>query len=124
MMKRIAAFLLCLLLLLPSAAALAQDTSSQRVFDNAGLFTEEQTAELETSIAAFRQRYNLDFAVLTNRKAYSGTAEALADDFYDQNGFGVGSERSGALFLIDLYDSAYHISTSGEAIDYLTDDRL
>lgn len=107
-----------------SCAIAAAEENEQRVFDNAELFTVAQTAELEKRIASFRNQYRLDFVIVTNYNHYSGSAESFADEYYDKGDFGVGAEKSGALFLIDMYDSAYHITTRGDAIDYLTGERL
>ena len=41
-----------------------------------------------------------------------------------QNSFGLGEDRSGVLFLIDMENRLPHISTTGMAIRYFTDSRL
>lgn len=96
----------------------------QRLFDNAGLFTAEQTAELSNHIEQAVQETELDIAVVTTEDADGKTSQEYADDFYDSRNLGNGKAYSGYLFLIDMDNREICISTSGLAIDLLTDDRI
>lgn len=98
--------------------------AEQRVFDEAGLFTQQEQQQLETEIQTAKETATIDLVVLTITDAEGKTAEAYADDFYDENGFGVGSDYSGALLLIDMDHREVWISTCGKAINYLTDSRI
>lgn len=122
MKKRLIPILLALLLLtLPVLAA-----EGSRVIDGADLFTPAQEAQLESQIQAFQKQTGLDFVILTNRTPHSSSAEAFADAYYENHGFGLDSRQSGVLFLIDFSDPddpMFHVTTSGKAIDYLEDTR-
>lgn len=96
----------------------------RRVFDEAGLFTAEETEELEIQIQAIRSEIKMDVAVLTIEDAMGKTSEEYADDFYDEQGLGIGRDYSGALYLIDMDNRQMHISSLGEMRQYLTDDRI
>ena len=122
-MKRIAALLLICLLLPLAALAQTLGQGSQRVFDDAGLMTTAQIDSLETVIAAMRKTYNTDIVVLTSYDAKIDKTEAFADDYYDYNGFGQGTDRSGLLLLIDMTNRMVYLSTSGLMIRYVTDQR-
>ena len=111
-------------LILLSFAVFAQGTDKQRVFDQANLFSESQTATLEQNLAEFLDKYNMEAVIVTTSDTHGKSAEAYADDFYDENDFGTGSEKDGALFLIDMDNRKIHISTSGSMIDYLEDWRI
>lgn len=123
-MKRgIVAFLLsCFLLFCFNANA--TDSTETRVFDQASLLTDAATTDLENRIADFRQRYQLDLVVLTTKNTNDKTPRAYADDFYDDNGFGIGADKSGLLFLIDIGKRHSYISTSGRAIGIFSDSRI
>lgn len=94
-----------------------------RVFDMAGLFTAEEKAALEDSIEVLRNKMDMDAAVVTTEEN-PGSAESYADDFYEEQGLGVGESHDGVLFLIDLANGELWISTEGKMLRYLTDQRI
>lgn len=98
--------------------------AEQRVFDQAGLFSEDETAELESEIERLRGQMNMDVVLVTADYAGGKTAEEYADDFYDEGGFGSGKDASGVLFLIDMDNRELYISTCGAMIRFLTDERI
>lgn len=111
-------FLALLLFEMPFPAALAAD---QRVFDQAGLLTQDQATALEEQCTQLRDSLQLDVAVVTTNDAGGKTAEAYADDFYDAGGYGVGDSKDGVLFLIDMDNREAYISTCGAAVPLLSD---
>lgn len=98
-----------------------------RVFDGAGLLTEEEISQLQEEIEAFIETYNMDLVLVTTLDSRSaGTTQDYADDFYDENGFGIGSTKDGILFLIDRtygYNDV-HMVTTGEAILIYDENRI
>lgn len=115
-----AAILLCVLFSFTGVFAAGQN----RVYDYAGLFTTAETQDLEESAAEYREKTNLDLVIVTIDDAEGKTSREYADDFYDYNGFGVGSDYSGALLLIDMDNRMAYLSTTGKAIEILTDSRI
>ena len=122
MKKRLLSILFCLLTLvgLCSVTALAAD---QRVFDYSDVISAPDEALLEATIEALREETKLDWVILTVDDAGGRSSRQVADQFYLENGFGVGSDYSGALFLIDFDNGEIYISTCGKGIDYITDSR-
>lgn len=49
------------------------------------------------------------------------SAQDYADDYYDNNDYGLDNEKSGVLFLVSKGDRKYHISTKGAGIKAFTD---
>ncbi|WP_125143136.1 TPM domain-containing protein [Clostridium transplantifaecale] len=96
----------------------------QRVFDNGGLFDKEEKEALEQTLASFHDEWQMELGIMTTDDAGGKSTERLADDFYDRNGLGVGSDHSGALFVIDMDNREIHVSTLGRMADYLTDERI
>lgn len=124
-MKKIVAIIAVCIMLLPLCAlgeTLGQ--GSQRVFDNAKLMGQSEIARLEDTIASMKKQYNMDFVVLTSNDPKTGRSQEFADDFYDNNGFGTGSDLSGVLLLVDMNNRNITVSTSGLMIRYVTDVRL
>jgi uncharacterized protein len=122
--KRLAALLAALCLALAAAPALAA-ASDERVFDRAGLFSASQEQQIRDAVAAFQKATGMDFVVLTEDETQAGDSQQqVADDFYDQGGFGLDAENSGALYYIDMDNRQEYLSTTGAMIDYMTDERI
>lgn len=97
----------------------------KRVYDEGKLFSGLEETSLEEEIARFQDDTGMDFVVLTNTLPHGNvSAEAIADDFYDEHGFGLDEEHSGALYYIDMSDRYHHLSTTGRMIDIMTDERI
>lgn len=93
----------------------------KRVYDQAGLFSADSVMLLDARASTLTHKLEVDFIIVTTDDARGKTPQAYADDFYDDNGFGVGGDKSGVLFLIDMDNREVYLSTSGKAIAYLTD---
>ena len=118
-MKRIISLLLPLLLILTLSVPVM--ASGPRIVDRADLLTDAQEETLEQKAQAISQEYGMDVVIVTVYDLEGATASAYADDYFDDNGYGIGSSRSGVLFLIALESQNWAISTSGETIYALTD---
>lgn len=118
------ACLMFILYMCPAIAyAQANAAGGQRIFDDAGLFTDAEEAELQTLCTEKIAEGRLDIVVVTTESTGSKSAMAYADDFYDENGFGYDG-NTGVLLLIDMGEREIWISTTGEAESYFTDRRL
>ncbi len=122
MIKRTLCFFVCLLLFVGTALPVIAD--QQRVFDEADLFTAQEEASLEKSISRSAEQTPLDLVVVTVLSTGSKDAQTYADDFFDDGGFGVGDDFSGALLLIDMGASEVAVSTTGYGIRLLSDARI
>ncbi|NLC04619.1 MAG: hypothetical protein GX787_10125 [Tissierellia bacterium] len=94
------------------------------VIDDANLFTEAELIELNQEAIAISNSYNMDIVILTTNDANGKSSRDYGDDYFDENGYGVGPDLDGILFLIDLDNGEAYISTSGIGIRYLTDSRI
>ena len=93
------------------------------VFDEAGLLTEDQIISLENEANDLEQLYSMDIVITTTNDTQGKSSREYADDYFDYNGFGVGPDYDGILFLLDMDNREAYISTSGIGIKYLTDER-
>lgn len=120
--KRILPVLLAVLFLaLPFGASAQEDP---RVFDEAGLFTQEQIQNLEDRIHTAEADSPWNYYIATTRDAGGRSARDYADDFYDHNQLGRGADKSGVLFLIDMDNREAYLSTCGAAVDYYTSAKI
>lgn len=116
--KIIMMMLLIFMLAFPSFAA------ENRVYDYAGLLTAQECAALEQAISEHSDAYSMDVVLVTIADNQGKTSREYADDFYDRGGFGTGAEKSGVLFLLNMDDREWYISTCGNAITSLSDKNL
>ncbi|MGL5436223.1 MAG: TPM domain-containing protein [Lachnospiraceae bacterium] len=118
--------LMCMLIPLSAWAGALPDMADgdSRVFDQASLFTDSDIAELESSAAAIRKTIKMDVVIVTSTDAGGKNSRNYADDFYEKGGFGTGKNHNGVLFLIDMDNRELYISTEGDMIRFLTDDRI
>jgi len=124
--KKIAAAVLAMVLVLAFAGmtAMAESVPGElRVYDQADLFSYEEEMELASKLTEVQERMDMGLAIVTIEDN-SGSARDYADDFYEEYQIGIGSDYSGALFLIDMENGELWISTEGKMIRYLTDDRI
>lgn len=103
-----------------SMAALAEEKC---VFDQADLLTDQEEEALEKLAKEYFEEWDMNFLAVTTEDAEGKSSREYADDFYDTY-FPEASEEDGVLYLIDMDHREIYLSTSGEAIRYLTDSRI
>ena len=114
-------FLLLLsgLLLLPVQAA-----TLPRLVDQAGILTSEEASNLLLSLDEISRQQSCDVVIVTVPSLEGKDVTAYADDFYDTNAYGAGSDRTGILLLLAMEEREWAISTTGGAISVFTDASL
>lgn len=99
-------------------------SDGKRVFDLAELLDGTYERQVWDVIKEYQDTYRLDIVVVTSDDAQGKTAVEYADDFYEEGGFGLGSQKSGILFLIDMDNRELVFSTEGKAVRVFTDERI
>ena len=120
--KKLIPFISILILILSSSFLVMANVNP--VVDEAKLLSQDERNQLMESIEVFRKEYNMDLVIVTSNDLEGKKPRDYADDYYDYNGYGLGDNKSGLLLLIDMDDRNIWISTSGDAIEYFTDDRI
>lgn len=95
----------------------------QRVFDLADLLTDEEEAELQSRIDGLVEQYNQDIGIVTVQDSSVTSTQEFADKFYEDSGMGIGDNRTGVLFCIDMYNRETYLTTTGDMIDIIDDQR-
>lgn len=123
MMKRFKK--LAALLCLCAGWLLAMQVSAEEclVYDHADLLFVQEEEYLENLAAERGEQWNMNFLVVTIDDAEGKSSMEYADDFYDAQ-FPEETEEDGVLYLIDMDNREIYLSPCGEAIRYLTDDRI
>lgn len=122
--RKITIYVSCLILSLFVMNPIVANAEGFRVFDDASLFTEAEIIKLDDEANILSNNYDMDVIIVTTDDANGKNSREYADDYFDNNGFGVGADLDGILFLIDMDNRETYISTSGKGIKYLTDQRI
>lgn len=115
MKHRILSFLVCLIMI--TALALPVLAASPLVMDVAYLMSNTEAEALTQASQEIKDAYGLDVVILTVPSLMGKSPESFADDYYDNNRYG----DDGLIFLVDMGSRQWHISTSGSAIELLSD---
>lgn len=101
------------------AASVPSVDNSKKIYDYADVLSSEEESELYDLVEKYSSDNNLDLVFVTiEENPYGSTeedTEKYAVDFYDENKFGIGEDKSGVLVIID-FDSQYaYLITKGSA---------
>lgn len=112
------------LLLLDDSAPQTQMTQSPEIpaqrqlpliVDTAGVIDPARVAALNDRADALSKKYACDTAVVFISSTGGRSIQAYADDFYDYNGYGYGTEDAGILLMVAVEDRSFALSTYGPA---------
>ena len=116
-MKNKVIIVLCFVLLFVFCVS----AQSPHVVDDADLLSQQEYIALEEKANSLSDTYQLDIVILTVDSIGEKSAQDFADDYYDNNNYGVGPSYSGILLLISMEYRDFAFSTCGNAIDILDD---
>ena len=107
----------------PADAPLLISTNGHppRLVDESDLLTSTQELDLTAKLNEVSERQQFDVAIVTVNSLDGKSEQDYADDYFDYNGYGLGSDRSGALLLICMKERVVAISGRGYAETALTD---
>ena len=94
------------------------------VVDRADLLSDSEEQRLIELFERLGSEQGIEIAVVTVNSLEGKSAMDYADDFYDYNGYGVGPRKDGILLLVSMADRDWWITTTGRAMDQLTEDRF
>ena len=118
--------LLGILLCMAACSALGEH---EWVIDDASLYSENEIEQMKTMISEMVDTFQMDIGVLTtydvpNSHGNDAVTVDYADGFYENNGYGIGEDRAGVLFILDMTNRYNYLSTAGTMADYLNDHRV
>lgn len=103
-------------------AADENSTENQpRVVDNANLLSDSEEKDLINKVNKVSKDNKCDVAIVTVDSLDNKTATEYADNYFDNNGYGYGTNKDGILFLISMDNRDWAISTHGYGITAFTD---
>lgn len=104
-------------LLLFAVLVLPVSAKTAEVLDVAALLSPDEEADLTRRLTNFENNYGLTVVLLTVPDLMGQPIVDFADNYYDNNRY----NEDGLLFLLDTGSRQWYISTSGTAIDLLSD---
>jgi uncharacterized protein len=110
--------LLCLLLALLGTCAYAKEN---KVNDRADLLTDDEEERLQEKLLSVAEKYDCDLVVLTVDSIGRKSPASYAEDFYEEQGYGIGSDLDGLILLVSMEERDWWIATYGKAITAFTD---
>lgn len=113
--------LICFIILLSMSIPAMAAGGYPKIVDEADLLTSSEEVRLEQKAEELAEKYGIDVVILTVDSLHGKDITAYADDFFNYNGYGIGSDYSGVLFMLSMEYRDWAISTCGKAIDALTD---
>lgn len=97
----------------------------QRIYDNAGLFTEDEINELEEVYQDYSLEDKMDYILLTTNSTDGMESREYARQFYVEQGFGYNKENGdGNLLLIDMDNRRIEMIDKGICVDYIRDEEV
>lgn len=125
-MKKIIAVLFCLLItasafVAVSAEVVGDERLQPRLVDGADILTDSEEADILSKLDNASVELQFDIVIATTYGLGGEYIRDVADDYYDYNGFGYGSNADGCVLLVDMQGRDWWISTSGYGITALTD---
>ena len=111
-MKKLFSLLLVLVLVLSMAVSVSAATDAF-VYDDAGLLTEGERADLANRLARLSDTYNAQIVVVTIPSAEGNDPDAIVEYFYDNMGIGYGENLDGVLLLVCMDPREYRILSNG-----------
>lgn len=100
------------------------DDTEQKVYDDAGYFTDEEVEELEQYCNEVSNATKLEVIIHTTEDFGSKDRETYSDDYYDEHDFGYDQAGSGIMLVINQKDKQRYIDTKGIAIRYFDDEYI
>lgn len=111
MVKKLSCISLILMFSLISILPILASTSN--VINDLGYLTDSEVNSLQAEIDNIKNTYGLEPVIVFVDDASVTNSIAYADDYFDYNGYGVGNDNEGILFLVDMYNRQLVISTTG-----------
>ena len=102
-------------------ATIPVERQKPRLVDDADLLSDREESRLLEKLDNISEKNKCDVAIVTVYSLDEKTATAYADDYFDYNGYGYGTNDDGVLFLISMEKRDWAISTYGYGITALTD---
>ena len=125
-MKHLKKIFLILLLIIGVSSVKAErvfDTTI-KIYDYAQILNDKEEKDLKKSVDKYIKKYNIDMVLVTIKHYNQNTLEEYMELFYNTNKFGIGDNKDGIMFTIDLKNDDIGIKTFGITNDLYSENEL
>lgn len=121
---RFIAALLCMFLVNVIPVSANEEAGLPKVIDDAELLSDAEEAELTEQINTIITQYQIDVVLAVENQMQEAEIEAEAERLYKDGGYGIGENKDGTIFLIDMNSGRCQISQFGNINTYLQTEDL
>ena len=90
---------------------------TQHMVDYSGYLYDSEVSEINDYLSAVSEEMEFDIVgVMINEGYDENSLRSFADDFYDYGGYGYGTEKDGAVFVVDMESRLMTLVTTGFGI--------
>lgn len=118
-------FTFCLLLITGIAERQVYGENMQKLVDDAYLLSSSEREHVEALLTKLSEENQFDIVIVTVNDLYMDgeykTPMEYADDYFDYQGYGYGSNYDGVILLVSMENRDYWVSTCGYGITAITD---
>lgn len=94
--------------------------TTSNLYDGADLFNDTQEQQLLTKINEIITTHQVDMVIATIESCGDQSIDSYIGQFYDQNGYGIGENKDGVLFLISMGEREFRILSNGLGADAIS----
>ena len=98
--------------------------SYEKIYDEAGLFSEEEREIINEKARSLSEKHELDVIVVTTNDSLGKSSSQYALDFYDSHGFGYEGSLDGVLYLLNMDEREVYIFTRDKGTIYIDSGRV
>lgn len=112
--------ILFLLIIITVCSSVNVSAAYPHVTDNAGILSESEISAINELAEKIGSKNSIDIQILTVESYTGYSIQDYADIYYENHGFGYGSEKSGLILVLSMSERDLYISTQGSVL-YITD---
>lgn len=123
-LKRFSFIMLFIFIIFNTSPVVAEEMSSQKVYDFAGLLTPTEVAELESLSNKYSQKREVDIIILTTNDTQGKDVVKYMEDFYDEQGLGYDKAHGNtAILTVDMQHRESYVAGFYKGEEYLDNSR-
>lgn len=103
----------------------ASAEATDKLIDDADLYSASEELQIESGLEEASRLTGWDFAIYTNTNGVeSEDMQDYCDEYYINHGYGKNTDNRGIFLVIDMNSRELYVTTKGETMYYVNDDRL
>ena len=125
-MKQLKKIFLLLLLIIGVGSVKAERTfdTTIKIYDYAQILSEKEEKKLKKNAEKYIEKNNIDMVIVAVKHYKQKKLEEYMELFYNKNNFGIGQNKSGIMFTIDLKKDNIGLKTFGLAKDLYSEEEI